>query len=82
MSARIAKWGNSLGVRIPAAVAAEIGLKPGTEVNIVAEERGLWIVPAGTPKRYPLEELLKGITRDNVEPEVPAGPDVGREAID
>lgn len=33
---RIAKWGNSLAVRIPADVVKAMNLKPGDEVEIVA----------------------------------------------
>ena len=37
---RIAKWGNSLAVRLPSAVVEALGLKEGDEINIkVAGER-------------------------------------------
>lgn len=32
---QVAKWGNSLAVRIPAALASELGLKPGDEIEII-----------------------------------------------
>ena len=32
---QVAKWGNSLAVRIPAALAAELGLRPGDEIEVV-----------------------------------------------
>lgn len=82
MTVRIAKWGNSIGVRVPAALAAEMGLAPGSEVDLVAEGHTIRIVPQTTPKRYKLKDLLAGITHDNVEPEIPTGPDVGREVIE
>ena len=31
---QVAKWGNSLAVRLPAAVVSVLGLKPGDEVEI------------------------------------------------
>lgn len=31
---QVAKWGNSLAVRLPAAVVGALGLKPGDEVEI------------------------------------------------
>ena len=32
----VAKWGNSLGVRLPRALVADLGLKPGDDLQIVA----------------------------------------------
>ena len=34
---QVAKWGNSLAVRLPAAVVEALGLKPGDEIEIHAE---------------------------------------------
>ncbi|MGH8307411.1 MAG: AbrB/MazE/SpoVT family DNA-binding domain-containing protein [Gammaproteobacteria bacterium] len=82
METKITQWGNSLGVRVPAALAAEVGLKAGTEVNLIAEGRSIKLVPLGTPRRYSLKELLAGITKDNLQPVFPTGPDVGREVIE
>ena len=51
---QVARWGNSLAVRIPASVVAALELKPGDEIDIhVADTRRLGI--ARTPGR---EELL------------------------
>ena len=51
---RIAKWGNSLAVRLPAAVVEALGLKEGDEIEIhVADNRQFGI--ARKPRR---EELL------------------------
>jgi antitoxin MazE len=35
---RVAKWGNSLAVRLPKALVDRLGLKPGDEIEIVAAE--------------------------------------------
>lgn len=32
---QVSKWGNSLAVRLPAALIQELGLKPGDEVEVV-----------------------------------------------
>ncbi len=41
---RIAKWGNSLAIRLPADVVSELGLKEGDEVDIrLASDRVLEI---------------------------------------
>ncbi|HEX6860657.1 MAG TPA: AbrB/MazE/SpoVT family DNA-binding domain-containing protein [Caulobacteraceae bacterium] len=37
---KVAKWGNSLAVRIPANVAEAVGLKEGDEVRMHVAERG------------------------------------------
>ena len=51
----VAKWGNSLAVRIPAAVVEVLELKEGDEIDIhIADAREL--VVARTPSR---EDLLK-----------------------
>jgi antitoxin MazE len=36
----VAKWGNSLAVRLPKTLVEELGQKPGDEVEIVAAEPG------------------------------------------
>ena len=41
---KIAKWGNSLAVRLPKALVEDLGLKPGNELKIVS----------ATPKRIAL----------------------------
>ena len=52
---RVAKWGNSLAVRIPAAIAELLELKEGDEIEIrVANTRGFDV--SLTPSR---EEMLK-----------------------
>jgi antitoxin MazE len=52
---QVAKWGNSLAVRLPAAVVEALELKPGDEIEIhVADARQFGI--ARKPAR---EELLK-----------------------
>jgi antitoxin MazE len=52
---QVAKWGNSLAVRLPAAVVEALGLKEGDEVEIhVADDRRFAV--ARKPGR---DELLK-----------------------
>lgn len=41
---QIAKWGNSLAVRIPAEVAKSLELKAGDEVEIVASAHGFEVI--------------------------------------
>lgn len=80
MRAKIQKWGNSLAVRIPKALAELLELADGREVELSVEE-GKMIVRLPTPtRRYTLEELVGGITAENRHDEIGTGPSVGNEA--
>jgi antitoxin MazE len=78
MVGNIAKWGNSLAVRIPQHLAKEIGLSDGVEVEIVAIDGNLTIKPR-RQKQYSLEELIAGITPENRHTEIDTGMSVGEE---
>jgi antitoxin MazE len=48
---QIAKWGNSLAVRLPAAVVEILGLKEGDDIEIeVADQRSLGVRKKPTPR--------------------------------
>ncbi|MDR3414825.1 MAG: AbrB/MazE/SpoVT family DNA-binding domain-containing protein [Nevskia sp.] len=81
MKAKASKWGNSIGVRVPAAIAAEVGLRPGTEVRMVTEGNTLRLIPS-QPRRYILKELLAGVTKKNLHGETHGGPSVGAEILE
>ena len=78
MVTTIAKWGNSLAVRIPQSLAKEIDFSEGSEVEIVVVDGNLLIKPKSR-HRYSLEELIQGITPQNLHGEVDAGVAVGHE---
>lgn len=61
MRTRIRKWGNSLGVRIPSALAEDARLHDGTEVEVTVREGQLVIVPV-----LSLARLVAGITAENL----------------
>ncbi|MCC7054256.1 MAG: AbrB/MazE/SpoVT family DNA-binding domain-containing protein [Gemmatimonadaceae bacterium] len=61
MRTRIRKWGNSLGVRIPSALAEDAHLHEGAEVDVSIREGQLVIVPV-----LSLAELVSGITAANL----------------
>lgn len=82
MKAKVTKWGSSLGVHVPASLAAQVGLKVGTEVSLVAEGGAIKLVPLGSPHRYTLDELLAGITKQNIHSVISTGPDMGREVLE
>lgn len=46
----VQKWGNSLAVRIPAAVARSARFTAGLPVELVVESTGLLVKPAGNPR--------------------------------
>lgn len=67
MRARVSRWGNSLAIRLPKAVAASLRVREGEPVDLVIEGETLLIRP-GRP-RYTLEELVAAMRPEN-EPEV------------
>jgi antitoxin MazE len=77
MRSAIAKWGNSLALRLPKSVAADAGFAEGTPVELSAQTGKLIIAPA-RPK-YRLAELLAQITPDNRHDEVDWGAPKGTE---
>ena len=58
---QIAKWGNSLGLRVPRDVAARAGLTEGARVDIEAADDGRIIITRSR-RRFTLDELLVGMT--------------------
>lgn len=54
---RIQQWGNSLAVRIPAAVARSAHFEAGQEVEVTTEEIGVTVKPVG-PRRLTLADKL------------------------
>src|SRR5208282_2956380 len=60
----ISKWGNSLAVRIPAALAEPAGLEEGTVVDLKVRAGRLMVIPARS-LRYDLHRLVGQITRKN-----------------
>jgi len=75
MQTVVQKWGNSLGIRIPAVFTREFNLKNGSSVEIIEEEGKLVIVP----KKQSLDELLSLVTKDNIHSSVDTGSSVGKE---
>jgi antitoxin MazE len=76
------KWGNSLAVRIPKAVADAIRATDGKRVELTITNGALVLQPVLKSKRkprYSIDELLAGMTRDNVPQEVDWGPPRGNE---
>ena len=79
MEGRVQKWGNSLALRIPKAIAIEAGLQPNSAIEIRVLE-GKIIVEALPAPMYNLDELLARVTNENLHGEVDTGERVGNEA--
>ena len=45
METAVAKWGNSLALRLPATIAADLRVKEGTPVDIRIEDDTLLVTP-------------------------------------
>lgn len=73
---QVQKWGNSLGIRIPKAIAMKVDIEEGSEIDFDIEDDKIII------KRKPknLNELLSQITPDNIHKEVSTDDAKGREA--
>jgi antitoxin MazE len=83
MLVEFCKWGNSLAVRIPTTVADALKVGVGRHAEIAIENGALVLRPIKTRKRkptYTLEELLRGMTKENVPQEVDWGEPRGNEA--
>jgi len=76
---QLAKWGNSLGLRVPKDIAARAGLTAGTRVEIEASKDGRIIV-SRSRRRFTLEELLAGMTPEREHTLADDGP-AGEEII-
>lgn len=79
MVAKIQKWGNSLGVRIPKSFAEEAGIAEGSPVDVLLD-RGRIVIRPLRAKRYRLQQLLGGVTAANRHSAISTGDAVGREA--
>lgn len=80
MIVKASQWGNSIGVRIPRALAKKKGIVVDTAVEVNETEDGVIIKPVGK-KEYSLKELVKEITPKNRHTEVDFGRPVGKELI-
>ena len=77
MKVQFAKWGNSVGLRVPAKVADELGIVPGSIADLEIRKDRMVITPRS--HAYQLDDLLAGITSDNLHNEVSTGESIGAE---
>ena len=74
---RLARWGTSLGVRIPKPLLEAARLRPGDTVSLELEEGVILIRPARRKPR--LKDLVNGITPENCHSETQWGKPRGNE---
>ncbi len=80
MKTTVQKWGNSLALRLPKALADEARIREGAKVELVCTPDGV-LVKARRKPRYRLADLLAGVTPENVHAETDWGISVGREVV-
>ena len=59
---QVSKWGNSLAIRLPAAVVEELKLKPGDEINIRVAAPEDFVIER-KPTREELIERIRQLSR-------------------
>ncbi len=74
---KVQKWGNSLAIRIPSALAEQLMVKQGSEVNLLLDGDRLVIKPRRSEPS--LSALLAQVTDENIHSEVATGEPTGRE---
>jgi antitoxin MazE len=81
MEAILRKWGNSVGLRIPAGLLAELNLTENSVVDLRVEDGRLIVAPKHKRTwKYSLDQLLAGVTETNIHAETDWGVPVGDEA--
>jgi len=75
----VSKWGNSLAVRIPRALARKARLAEGDRLTLDLAADGS-IVLRSTRRKYELRQLVSRITARNRHSETDSGKPVGQEA--
>ena len=80
MRTKIVKWGNSLGLRIPKSFAEEVRVAEGSVVDLSMEDGNL-IIKVTKTDEMDLEDLLDGITAENIHGEIDTGDAAGGEIL-
>ena len=81
MKAQVSKWGNSLAIRLPKAIAETLQVRQGQAVDLTIE--GNSVVMRASRQSYTIEELVAEMA-PQVEPEVlddVSAPPVGQELL-
>ena len=79
MELAIKKWGNSAAVRLPSVFLESLNLKLDSLVEVFTQDDSIVIKPIRQKSNISLEQLLEGITPENLHGEVETGQSVGKE---
>lgn len=74
---KVARWGNSLALRIPQEAARKLGLTEGSDVSVVVKDQSITV--RRSRRITTLDELLEGVTPETAGGEIDFGPPVGKE---
>ena len=73
----VARWGSSLAVRIPKPIAEEWGVHAGSAIEMTTDGERLTL----TQRAFDLDDMLSGVTSDNLRSEWDTGSPQGNEAL-
>ena len=79
MRAQVAKWGNSLALRIPGAFARQIGVEDGRPVEIEVRDGKLVVTPVASQPTYDINDLVARMKTDARGAEIETGEPRGDE---
>ncbi len=79
MLAKVQKWGNSLALRLPKALAEEVDVHLDSPVDIRVRDHVIVIEPVRRKFSYSLEALLGEVSEENLHGEAEIGGPVGKE---
>lgn len=74
---RLSKWGNSLGLRVPQAIAEQLGLRDGSEVTMRVS--GDTIVISRAKPSFRLDDLLDALQPEHRHEEIDWGEPKGKD---
>lgn len=80
MRVTVKKWGNSASVRIPAAIMEAAHLELDEVVDVSEKDGQIIIAPLRAPE-YALDDLIAGITPENLHEETEFGGPQGKELL-
>ncbi len=66
LKTQVSKWGSSLAVRIPKAIAEEWGVKEGTQIELTRDNNGLNL----RKRKYDLDEMIASMRNADLHPEI------------
>jgi antitoxin MazE len=78
MEAKVKKWGNSLGIRIPKSFSSQAGITDGSDIELQLEGDKITIIPIHK-NEYALDELLSKVSEENIHYEIKTNGPVGNE---